>query len=544
MPIAVIYTRVSSKSQVKKGDGLASQEHRCRDFAAYKDYVVAEVFQDEGVSGGLADRPGLKEMMTWLRKHRAQEPVVLIDDVSRLARDTEVHRKLRNALGSVGAKLESPSIEFGDDADSTLFENIVASMAQHHRQKNGEQVRHRMKARLMNGYFAFWAPTGYRYDRVKGHSGKFLVRDEPNASLIEEALKGFATGRFQTQAEVKRFLEPHSIFALDANGEIHPQRIKNLLTNKIYAGYYEYKPWGVPLMKGKHEALISWEDFQRIQARLNENAHAPARADAAEDFPLRGFVTCDCCGHPLTAYWAKGRNKRYAYYECFNKECDERRKSIRRDVLEEEFETLIRQMQPSREVFAATAFMFRDQWNNRMQRYKETWQEQKRALSGIGTTISKLTDRLIETTSPSAIKAYEAKLEKLEAEKALITENLTKKPDIKQDFDQKFRTAMAFFANPWNLWASPNQEHHKTLLKLVFAAPLPYARNQGFRTAKTTSPFKVLAALNDEEIEMAEREGFEPSERLRAQRFSRPPRSTTPAPLRKTRCRGLEWKAT
>ncbi len=31
---------------------------------------------------------------------------------------------------------------------------------------------------------------------------------------------------------------------------------------------------------------------------------------------------------------------------------------------------------------------------------------------------------------------------------------------------------------------------------------------------------------------VAEREGFEPSERLRAQRFSRPPRSTTPAPLR------------
>ena len=30
---------------------------------------------------------------------------------------------------------------------------------------------------------------------------------------------------------------------------------------------------------------------------------------------------------------------------------------------------------------------------------------------------------------------------------------------------------------------------------------------------------------------LAEREGFEPSERLRAQRFSRPPRSTTPAPL-------------
>ena len=49
---------------------------------------------------------------------------------------------------------------------------------------------------------------------------------------------------------------------------------------------------------------------------------------------------------------------------------------------------------------------------------------------------------------------------------------------------------------------------------------------------------QVAAARRDEWLgaassgDMAEREGFEPSERLRAQRFSRPPRSTTPAPLR------------
>ena len=37
-------------------------------------------------------------------------------------------------------------------------------------------------------------------------------------------------------------------------------------------------------------------------------------------------------------------------------------------------------------------------------------------------------------------------------------------------------------------------------------------------------------------LKMAERQGFEPWVRSRAQRFSRPPRSTTPAPLR--RCSG------
>ena len=510
MTIAVIYTRVSSKAQLKKGDGLASQERRCREFAAYKDYEVAKTFRDEGISGGLAERPGMKDMFAWLRKHRAAEPVVLIDDVSRLARDTEVHRKLRNALGSVGATLESPSIEFGDDADSILFENIVASMAQHHRQKNGEQVVHRMKARLMNGYFAFWVPIGYRYARVKGHSGKMMVRDEPNASLIQEALEGFATGRFQTQAAVKRFLEAHPVFKRDHRGEIHPQRIKNLLNNKIYAGCYEYKPWDVPLTRGKHEALISWETFQRIQERLNATAYAQRRADAADEFPLRGFVTCDCCGHPLTAYWAKGRNKRYPYYECFNKRCDEHRKSIRKDVLEGDFEALVKHMRPSAGIMSAVAAMFRDIWDNRIQRLEAKWTEQKRALTTINASVNRLTDRLIETTSASAIRAYELKLEKLEAEKALISENLAKKPDLNRSFDKSFRTAMAFLANPCNLWDSTNPDHRKTLIKLVFAAPLPYARNRGFRTAKTTSPFKALAALESGENEMAHPRGFEP----------------------------------
>ncbi len=533
MSIAVIYTRVSSKAQLKKGDGLASQEQRCREFADYKGYDVVEVFRDEGVSGGIVDRPAIKQMLKWLRKKQSQEPIVLIDDISRIARGVEAHWKLRAAIGSVGAKLESPSIEFGDDSDSQLVENMLASVSQHQRQKNGEQVVNRMKARLLNGYFPFWVPTGYRYARVKGHSGKMIVHDEPHASLIKEALEGFATGRFQTQADVKRFLEPHSIFARDKNGEIHPQRIKNLLTNKIYAGYYEYKPWSVPLTKGKHEPLISWETFQRIQQRLEEGFAVRSKTNTEEDFPLKGFVTCGCCGKPLTAYHAKGRNKRYPYYECFNKDCDERRKSIRRDVLEGEFETLVQTMQPNAGLVSTVASMFRDIWNHRLEGFEAKWNEQKRALSGLGAKINALTDRLLETTSPSVIRVYETKLEKLESEKVLISENMTKKPDLNRNFDQSFRTAMEFLANPWKLWTSDNPAHRKTLLKLVFAAPLPYVRNQGFRTAKTTSPFKVLADIQDEKSEMAERVGFEPTERLHARWFSRPVLSTTQPPLQR-----------
>lgn len=104
--IAVIYARVSGAKQVRDGDGLASQESRCREYAEYKNYEVIGVFNDD-MSGKFVKRPAMDEMLTFLRKHRSHNPVVIIDDISRLARGLEAHLKLRQSLSSAGGKLES-----------------------------------------------------------------------------------------------------------------------------------------------------------------------------------------------------------------------------------------------------------------------------------------------------------------------------------------------------------------------------------------------------------------------------------------------------
>lgn len=505
---AVIYCRVSTTAQMKKGDGLASQETRCREYAGHKGYDVVQVFRDEGVSGGLIDRPGMQAMLAFLKKYRrGRQHIVIIDDISRLARGLEAHIQLRTSIGDAGGKLESPSIEFGEDSDSQLIENLLASVSQHQRQKNAEQVKNRMRARLMNGYYTFAAPKGYRYQAVSGH-GKMLVRHEPLASVITDVLESYASGKLESLVEVKRYLDNSPAYPKDSRGEVHFQRVRELLERVIYTGYLEAPDWNVPLTPGKHEPLISFETWQKIQDRLNGKAKAPFRKDISEDFPLRGFVTCDCCGHPMTACWSKGRDTKYPYYFCDQKACSEYRKSIRKERMEGEFETIIRSLRPSPSLFYLTQQSMRELWDDRIAKAGERQAAMKAELALVERKSGQLMERIMGAESPALIQVYENQIVRLEEQKVSLTEKVQKCGRRLEPFDETFRTAITFMANPCKLWDSGNIEARRLVLRLAFTRKLSYCRKEGFRTAELATPFKVLAAVESRKNEMVPRRGL------------------------------------
>ncbi|MEZ5919417.1 MAG: recombinase family protein [Alphaproteobacteria bacterium] len=506
---AVIYCRVSSQKQVREGHGLGSQETRCREYAKHKGYDVVAAFHEEGITGKLMDRPQMQEMLSYLRKHKKENPIVIIDDISRLARDIETHIHLRTAIDSAGGKLESPSIEFGDDSDSRLVEHLLASVAAHQREKNAEQVKNRMRAKVMNGYWVFSPVPGYRYALVGGH--KMLVPDEPVASIIREALEGFASGRFETQTEVQRFLENQAEFPKNKKGGIHLQKIKDILERVLYAGYIDVPKWGISLHPGKHEALISFTTYQTIQKRLQGTANAPVRKDIHEDFPLRGFVTCGCCGNPMTAAWSKGRNGKYPYYFCHTKGCDDYRKSIRKEQMEEEFESLLMDMQSSRELFFVAAETFSDLWNMRKNRMQAEAVSIKREIGTIEKKTQQFLNRIVETDSSPLITAYENQVRTLEEQRIGLQEKIANCGRPLASFDDTFRTAMEFLGNPYKLWTSDRIEDKKIVTRLVFAEKLLYRKNDGFRTAQTTLPITVLRQLDRGDYEMVGPAGLEPA---------------------------------
>jgi site-specific DNA recombinase len=506
---AVIYCRVSGAKQVREGDGLASQETRCREFAGHRGYDVIEVFRDD-ISGKNAARPGMKAMLNYIRQHRKTGCVVIIDDISRLARGVKAHMELRAAIALAGGVLESPTVEFGDDADSELQEYILATVAQHQRRKNAEQTTNRMRARAMNGYWVFHAPIGYRYEKVAAH-GKMLVPDEPYASIVGEALAGYASGRFETLVEVKRFLESQPAWPKDRRGEVHYERVAELVSRAVYAGRIDHQRWGLNFVEAKHEPLISFEQWQAIQERRLGNAKAPARKNVQDDFPMRGFVTCACCSEPLTACWSTGRSRKYAYYLCDTKGCAEYRKSFRKEKIEGEFDALLTQLQPTPSLFQVAHRMLREFWTAKVHARTSQAKSAQSDLQAIEKKVEQLLDRIVDAGSSAVVSAYEKRIRDLEAQKALLSERIAACGRPMQSFDETYRTAFHFLANPWKLWRSDRLEDRRAVLKLVFAEKLAYARNEGYRTPKISLPFKMIGEIKMLKKEMVPPAGIEPA---------------------------------
>ena len=381
----------------------------------------------------------------------------------------------------------------------------------------------------MNGYWVFCAPIGYRYER-RGTHGKLLVRDEPVASIIQEALEGYASGRFESQAEVKRFLESQPLFPKDLpNGQIRQQKVTDILNRVVYAGYIEALNWDIPRRKGHHEAMISLGTFERIQQRRKQVAKAPARADISTDFPLRGFVTCGDCNKPLTACWSTSKTgKRHPYYWCHNRACDNHRKSIRRDVMERDFESVLQTLTPSTGMLAVAKRMFKTAWDDRLS-------QAEAVRDGIGVKIRKLDkqingllDRIVESTNTTVITAFETRIDTLEREKQVLAEQQSQKAKPAHSFDEMFELATAFLANPWKLWESGNISLRRMVLKLAFVQGMPYSRETGVRTPQLSVMFEFLGKFT-QKCQMVRSGGLEPPRvlphsDLNAARLPIPPR--------------------
>lgn len=475
---AIIYCRVSSERQVNEGHGLDSQEQRCLRRAQEMGLVVTATFRDEGISGGLFERPAMKQLLTFLDKHSSEKFVVIFDDLKRFARDVEVHLKLRTELVSRGASLHCLNFNFDESPEGRFVETVIAATSQLDREQNKRQVIQKMKARLESGYWCFFPPPGMTNGKSPS-LGRILVPNQPFASIYKQAIEKYCDYELNTLDEVQSFIS-HQYSIHNIRRKISLHGVTNILTNPLYAGYLAYKPWNIPLKKAVHQGFITYKTYQIVQAKLSEKAKPRIRKDINEEFPLRGFVLCKRCSKAFTSSCSKGRSAYYYYYWCKTKGCSH---IVARDNMEKDFENLLKEIQLTKKRFELAKAVLLDILKNKEKDgeiYQKSYSSQ---VEQIEQKIAVYTERIASATSEVLIKQYEKELEillgkKKEAEqKALLTREQI------ESGGTAIEVVMNYLENPLNMWKNGSYKDKKLLLNIYFENRVSYDKNSGFGTA-------------------------------------------------------------
>jgi DNA invertase Pin-like site-specific DNA recombinase len=142
---AAIYVRVSTPDQ-----RVESQLYDLRELAAQRGFEVVHEYEDRGVCGKKARRPGLDALMADAR--RKKFAVVLVAAFDRIARSTRNFLQIVDELDSLGIEFISrrEGVATGD-AMGRLFMTIISAIAELERSLVAERVKSGMRRARLEG---------------------------------------------------------------------------------------------------------------------------------------------------------------------------------------------------------------------------------------------------------------------------------------------------------------------------------------------------------------------------------------------------------
>jgi site-specific DNA recombinase len=319
---AVLYCRVSTKEQASNLS-LPVQEKACREWCERAGAEVVRVFVDRGESAKTSHRPAFLEALEFCR--RGDVSFFVVYALSRFARSTHDHAVVSHRLKGYGAELRSVTEPIDGSSSGRLMETILSGFAQFDNDVRAERTRAGMRAALERGRWTHRAPLGY----LNG-----MELDPDRAPVIREAFS-IAADWSGTIADLRRRVGALGLTARSVR-PVPQNTFWRLLRNPVYAGVLRAP--GLEA-RGAFEPLVELDTFHRVQARMaGRRPEGARRLKLNPEFPLRRFVRCGPCGHPLTGYFARGRHGgRFPYYRC--RVCDG--VSVRREILEGAFVELL-----------------------------------------------------------------------------------------------------------------------------------------------------------------------------------------------------------
>ncbi|MED1228321.1 recombinase family protein, partial [Bacillus nakamurai] len=327
---ALIYARVSTTDQAKKGFSIESQLERCKERAlskfGYKESELVALIEPGGM-GDDPNRPALNHALYLLEKGLGKKFLVLHPD--RLTRDNTLQGVVSRRIWGMGVDLEFIEFEVDpNNPESMLMYNIQGSIAQYNKAKILANSKRGRLTKAKKGEFpSFKRLYGYKFNTVTDLPE---YNEEEKEILLE--MKDMLLSKKMSSNEIAKELSRRGVAA--PNGKTWFQStVSRMLQNEDYTGDFYYGKSKVVQLNGKKKQISTpeeewilikippiWDHDTRDQIIKQLKANFKGRSRSTRDYLLKGKARCGRCGGACgSGITSKTKSGVYKYYSCRNK---------------------------------------------------------------------------------------------------------------------------------------------------------------------------------------------------------------------------------
>ena len=300
------------------------------------DWRVVTTERDEAVSGtSLEGRDGLKRLLAEATKRPRRFDVVVVEDISRVARNRFDAISIRQQFTAEGVQVLSAADGFIDpDSEGGMFMTAIKeAKAELDSRETARRTRRGIAARTREGWLSGRpTPFGYARDPVFSESetdcdgqpkrlGSRLKPDPIKADIVRYVFDRYSVAvglrriasTLNTPGSTSRAIKPEGYA---------PSFLRSLLLNPVYLGHVVYgrtrenkvrepgrvkrrkvkvAPEDWVIAKNRHEALVDQETWDRVQERFKVNKRigkggSGSRGGRKPASVLSGLIRCAVCG--------------------------------------------------------------------------------------------------------------------------------------------------------------------------------------------------------------------------------------------------------
>lgn len=311
-----LYPRKSSESEDRQVQSIEDQINSLKKLADTLHLEIVDILPEAKSAKKPDCRPVFADMLERIEKGEANG--ILCWSINRLSRNPVDSGTLSWMLQQGALKcIQTIDRQFLPD-DNVLLFNVESGMANQFIIDLRKNSMRGMVGKAERGHYPSRAPLGYLNDKLE-HT---IYEDTERFHLVRKMWDLMLTGNY-TPTQIRKIANNDWGLRMPrtkrtGGGELSSSATYKMFSNIFYTGVnFEWagKIWD----NGKHKAMISLEEYDRVQVILGRRGKPRSKT---HNFAFTGIMLCAVCGSMYTASEKNkiikktGDLKNFTYYHC------------------------------------------------------------------------------------------------------------------------------------------------------------------------------------------------------------------------------------